>query len=122
MNRIETLERVMDTVETLKAEVVEAKAAGKSIGRMQRKAKLLGIIADLIETYCPDEFTLKTEADLDQALNPKKGKRVVIEVKEGDNALELLQKYGDVKDAWNKIKKACEDKGLTIKGQDIVRA
>lgn len=46
----------------------------------------------------------------------------VIEVHEGDNALELLDKYKDVKDIWNKIKKACDNAGLKIVGSDIVRA
>lgn len=114
MNKFETLERVLDTVETLKQEVAVNKENGKSIGRLQRKAKLLGIIADLIEQYCPDEFTLKTAADLEQALNPKKGKKIVLEINKGDKLMDLLQKYADVKDVYAKIQKACAEKGLKI--------
>ena len=114
MNKFETVERIEDTIATLVAEVKANKEAGKSIGRLQRKAKLLGIIANLIEEYCPDEFTLKTAADLEQALNPKKGKRVVIEVNRGDKVMDLLQKYADVKDLYKKIQTACAEKGLSI--------
>ena len=47
---------------------------------------------------------------------------VTVEVHEGDNALELLDKYKDVKDIWNKIKKACNDAGLKIVGSNVVKA
>lgn len=114
MNKFDTLERVMDTVETLKAEVAAAKDAGKSIGRLQRKAKLLNIIGELIEAYAPEEFELKTAGDLEQALNPKKGKKVVLEVNKGDKLMDLLNKYADVKDVYARIQKTCAEKGLKI--------
>ena len=48
--------------------------------------------------------------------------KIVIEVHEGDNALELLDKYKDVKDIWNKLKKACDNAGLKIVGSSVVKA
>ena len=36
--------------------------------------------------------------------------------------LELLDRYKDVKDIWNKIKKACDDAGLKIVGSNVVKA
>ena len=47
---------------------------------------------------------------------------VVIEVHEGDNVMELLEKYDGVKDIYKKLKKACEDAGLIIDGPTIVKA
>lgn len=47
---------------------------------------------------------------------------VVIEVHEGDNVMELLEKYDGVKDIYKKLKKACEDAGLRIDGPTIVKA
>ena len=47
---------------------------------------------------------------------------VVIEVHEGDNVMELLEKYDGVKDIYKKLKKACEDAGLMIDGPTIVKA
>lgn len=47
---------------------------------------------------------------------------VVIEVHEGDDTLQLLEKYDGVKDVYKKIKKACEDAGLKIEGSTIVKA
>lgn len=47
---------------------------------------------------------------------------VMIEVHEGDDTLQLLEKYDGVKDVYKKIKKACEDAGLKIEGSTIVKA
>lgn len=47
---------------------------------------------------------------------------VVIEVHEGDDVMELLEKYDGVKDIYKKLKKACEDAGLMIDGPTIVKA
>lgn len=47
---------------------------------------------------------------------------IAIEVHAGDSILDILDRYKEVKDIYGKIKKACEEKGLTIKGSEIVRA
>lgn len=47
---------------------------------------------------------------------------VVIEVHEGDDVMELLEKYDGVKDIYKKLKRACEDAGLMIDGPTIVKA
>lgn len=124
MNKTEMTVRLTDTIQTLLAEVASNKEAGKSIGRIQRKAKLLGVIRELIDEYCPEEFTLQvqTAANLEQALNPKKGKKVVFEVKEGDNVIELLDKYNDVKDVYHKLQDAWTAAGLKMVGQVLVKA
>ena len=48
--------------------------------------------------------------------------RTIVKVHEGDNVLDLLDKYKDVKDVYNKIKKACEDSGLVMVGSDVIKA
>lgn len=47
--------------------------------------------------------------------------KIAIVVHEGDNVLELLDKYNNVKDVYNKIKKAAEEAGLKIVGSTIVK-
>lgn len=122
MNKAEISVRLADTIQTLLDEVASNKEAGKSIGRIQRKAKLLGVVKELIEVYAPEEFSLTTAADLEQALNPKKGKKQVLEVKAGDNVIELLDKYNNVKDVYHKLQDAWTAAGLKMVGQVLVKA
>ena len=49
------------------------------------------------------------------------GNRIVIPVKEGDNVLDIMDKHQDVKDIWNRVKKAVSDAGLRIEGSVIVK-
>lgn len=49
------------------------------------------------------------------------GNKIVIDVHEGDNVLVLLDKYNNVKDVYNRIKKAVDEAGLKIEGSSIVK-
>lgn len=63
--------------------------------------------------------------DLDKtvrAIIPQEVKKTIIEVHEGDNVIQLLDKYNNVKDIYKKLMKACDDAGLKIVGQNIVKA
>lgn len=57
-----------------------------------------------------------------RAIIPQEVKKTIIEVHEGDNIIQLLDKYNNVKDIYKKLTKACDDAGLKIVGQDIVKA
>lgn len=115
MTKVTVIEDIINTIEGLTAEIEQAKEAKKTFGRIRRKVQLLGIIQELIEVYCPEEFTLKKQADLMQALNPKKGRRsITIEVNEGDKVMDILTKYADVKDIYKKVQEACAQQGLKI--------
>lgn len=57
-----------------------------------------------------------------RAIIPQEVKKTTIEVHEGDNIIQLLDKYNNVKDIYKKLTKACDDAGLKIVGQDIVKA
>lgn len=82
----------------------------------QAKARLLQIISHLAEGKDLDEVENEWITTITEGV-----KRIVIEVHESDNVLDLLEKYADVKDAYNRIKKACENKGLHIEGSSIVK-
>ena len=68
-----------------------------------------------------EEISEDLEKDV-RAIIPQEVKKTIIEVHEGDNVIQLLDKYSSVKDIYKKLTKACDDAGLKIVGQDIVKA
>lgn len=68
-----------------------------------------------------DKIPENLEKDI-SAIIPQEVKKTTIEVHEGDNIIQLLDKYNNVKDIYKKLTKACDDAGLKIVGQDIVKA
>ena len=68
-----------------------------------------------------EEIPEDLEKDV-RAIIPQEVKKTIIEVHEGDNIIQLLDKYNSVKDIYKKLVKACDDAGLKIVGQDIVKA
>lgn len=68
-----------------------------------------------------EEIPEDLEKDV-RAIIPQEVKKTIIEVHEGDNIIQLLDKYNSVKDIYKKLTKACDDAGLKIVGQDIVKA
>lgn len=68
-----------------------------------------------------EEIPEDLEKDV-RAIIPQEVKKTIIEVHEGDNIIQLLDKYNNVKDIYKKLTKACDDAGLKIVGQDIVKA
>ena len=68
-----------------------------------------------------EEIPEDLEKDV-RAIIPQEVKKTIIEVYEGDNVIQLLDKYSSVKDIYKKLTKACDDAGLKIVGQDIVKA
>ena len=109
------LDAINMKVAELAQQVEEAQKASKSVGRLKRSSRALVVISDLIEEFVDaEEFTFTSEADLQQMIDCKKGKRLDLGIKAGDKIMDLLQKYDGVKDIYNKIKKECDAKGLKI--------
>lgn len=80
-------------------------------------------------TSCLDYMSLngmeEIPEDLEKvvrAIIPQEVKKTTIEVHEGDNIIQLLDKYNSVKDIYKKLTNACNDAGLKIVGQEIVKA
>lgn len=89
-----------------------------------KEFKLWQIITGLLNTM-EDDKEIKINATLQDyfielSQGGKRGTQIIVQ--EGDNVLQLLDKYKDIKDVWNKLKKACDESGLKIVGSDIVRA
>lgn len=124
MTRIEMDMRAQRKVAELEM-LVSVKSGNKNPDyyKTLKEMKLWRIIQALLAMTGDDDVTFNNtimEYFEECSAGIKRG--TVIEVHEGDNALELLDKYKDVKDIWNKLKKACDDAGLKIVGSDIVRA
>lgn len=105
--------------------LVEAKSGNKNPDyyKTLKEMKLWCIIQSLLSMPGDEDVTFNdTIMKYFEECSAGIKRGTVIEVHEGDNALELLDKYKDVKDVWNKLKKACEDAGLKIEGSTIVKA
>ena len=105
--------------------LVEAKSGNKNPDyyKTLKEYKLWCIIQGLLEDMGDGEVHISplTETYFKE-LSAGIKRAVVIEVHEGDDTLQLLEKYDGVKDVYKKIKKACEDAGLKIEGSTIVKA
>ena len=124
MKKNEMLDMAIGKVEEL-GHLVESKSGNKNPDyyKTLKEYKLWCIIQGLLEnmeegdvpiSYLTETYFKECAAGIKRA--------VVIEVHEGDNVMELLEKYDGVKDIYKKLKKACEDAGLMIDGPTIVKA
>lgn len=91
---------------------------GRDIKQLEVIKELLTIIGDKAEVSITTRDVLESLT----TTTSERRARYTIEVNEGDNVLELLEKYKDVKDIYNKIKNAAEKKGLKIAGTSVVKA
>lgn len=105
-------------------QVLVTKAGNKNPDyyKTQKEYRLWMIIYGLLNDMGEGEIHINEDVqkyftELSQGIK----RPIVVEVHEGDNVLELLDKYNGVKDVYNKIKKACADAGLKIEGSSIVK-
>ena len=124
MKKNEMLDMASGKVEEL-GNLVKAKSGNKNPDyyKTLKEHKLWCIIQELLEDMGEGEVHISplTETYFKECAAGIK-RAVVIEVHEGDNVMELLEKYDGVKDIYKKLKKACEDAGLMIDGPTIVKA
>lgn len=124
MKAAEMLTLVQNKVDVC-GKAVLAKSGNKNPDyyKTQKEFRMWKIVQGLLEDMGEGEVHLTEEVQgYFSLLTMGDSNRVVIEVHEGDNVLELLDKYKDVKDVWNKIKKVCDTAGLKIVGSSVVKA
>ena len=124
MKKNEMLDMAIGKVEELD-NLVKAKSGNKNPDyyKTLKEMKLWCIIQSLLSMPGDEDVTLNdTIMKYFEECSAGIKRGVTVEVHEGDNALELLDRYRDVKDIWNKIKKACDDAGLKIVGSNVVKA
>ena len=115
VNKAELLDEIVQKVSELDAQVSSNKSEEKSVGRLKRKARALRVIGSLISTFIEDEeFTFDMEDEMLQMLECKKGKKITFDIKPGDKLMDVLDKYQDVKDVYNKVKKYAESHGMKL--------
>lgn len=124
MNRFEMAMIAQNKVSELDC-LVASKSGNKNPDyyKTLKELKLWCIIQSLLSIPGDEDVTLNdTIMKYFEECSAGIKRAVVIEVHEGDDTLQLLEKYDGVKDVYKKIKKACEDAGLKIEGSTIVKA
>lgn len=124
MKKNEMLNMAISKVEEL-GHLVESKSGNKNPDyyKTLKEMKLWCIIQSLLSMPGDEDVTFNdTIMKYFEECSAGIKRAVVIEVHEGDDTLQLLEKYDGVKDVYKKIKKACEDAGLKIEGSTIVKA
>jgi hypothetical protein len=97
-------------------EAVSKNTRGTQLYKLGRERRVLHLINALL-TQIEDVKLEKDDLDtfvLVTTLSEERANRTSIEVKEGDNILELMQKYEDKKDLQKKLVAACEKAGLKL--------
>lgn len=124
MKKNEMLNMAISKVEEL-GHLVESKSGNKNPDyyKTLKEMELWCIIQSLLSMPGDEDVTFNdTIMKYFEECSAGIKRAVVIEVHEGDDTLQLLEKYDGVKDVYKKIKKACEDAGLKIEGSTIVKA
>ena len=124
MNRIE-MAMIAQNKTTELEYLVESKSGNKNPDyyKTLKEMKLWCIIQALLSMPGDEDVTFNdTIMKYFEECSAGIKRATVIEVHEGDNVLQLLEKYKDVKDAYTKIRKACDNAGLKINGASIVKA
>lgn len=83
--------------------------------KTKREYDLWCVITALLDWTAEDDVPFTEEMEtLFKTLSSLEKKVVKIEVHPGDSLLELLQKYNNVNDVYNKLMKAIADNGFTV--------
>lgn len=122
VNKAELLDEIVSKVSELDAQIKANKDEDKSIGRLRRKARALRVVGSLIATFVEDdEFTFDMEDEMLQMLECKKGKKIVFNIKEGDDILQKMDEYENVKDVYKRIMAQADKMGLKLVGSTLVK-
>lgn len=101
--------------ELLKSDVSENT---KRTQKFQRNKAIhdMRVLNTILHQYAGDEVGFTTEEqkwfDSMVTLTSERKAKYIIEVHEGDNVMELMEKYKEVKDVYHKMMKAADEAGL----------
>lgn len=117
---------VNDKIDELKSQITAMKVnetlskntRGTQLYKLGRERRVLHLINSLISQLGDNNIKLD-KADMDTfvlitTLAGERTERVSVTCQEGDNILDLLQKYADKKDLQNKLATYCEKNGLKL--------
>lgn len=99
-------------------ETLSKNTRGTQLYKLGRERRVLHLINSLVSQLGDNNIKLD-EADMDTfvlitTLVGERAERVSVTCQEGDNILDLLQKYADKKDLQNKLAAYCEKNGLRL--------
>lgn len=122
VNKTALLVEIAQKISELDAQIKAAKDEEKSIGRIRRKVRSLKVVCSLISTFVEDdEFTFDMEDEMLQMLECKKGKRIVFDIKEGDDIIQKMDEYNNVKDVYKRMMAQADAMGLKLVGSTLVK-
>lgn len=114
----EKIDELKTTIANVKVnDTITKNTRGTQLYKLSRERRVLHLIASLIDKLGDDVTLSKDDMDtfiLITTLTSERTVRSSIEVHEGDNILDLLQKYEDKKDLQRKLTAACEKAGLKL--------
>lgn len=99
-------------------ETLSKNTRGTQLYKLGRERRVLHLINSLVSQLGDNNIKLD-EADMDTFVlitTPagERAERVSVTCQEGDNILDLMQKYADKKDLQNKLAAYCEKNGLKL--------
>lgn len=99
-------------------ETLSKNTRGTQLYKLGRERRVLHLINSLVSQLGDNNIKLD-KADMDTfvlitTLAGERAERVSVTCQEGDNILDLLQKYADKKDLQNKLAAYCEKNGLRL--------
>ena len=114
----EKIKELRSSIEAMKTNTVLSKATrGTQLYKMGRERRVLHLVKSLVE-QCDSKLKLQ-EDDMETftlitTLISERAPRSSVECKEGDLITELLIKYKEVRDVYNKLSRYCESHSLIM--------
>jgi hypothetical protein len=114
----EKINELKSTIANLKtSDAVTKNTRGTQLYKLGRERRVLHLINSLLAQLGDNAKLEKDDLDtfvLITTLASERTERTSVEVCEGDNILDLLQKYDGKKDIQRKLMAACEKEGLKL--------
>lgn len=121
MNKKEAIRLCQERINEVKQAVTvlktsDKKSASTQLYQKRKEIKSLTVISELLSLITTDEIKLKSNDDFISLTNLSAERKVyeAVVINEGDALLDILKKYTDRKDIYNKVMNAAEKNGLIL--------
>lgn len=121
MNKKEAIRLCQERINEVKQAVTvlktsDKKSASTQLYQKRKEIKSLTVISELLSLITTDEIKLKSNDDFISLTNLSAERKVyeAVVINEGDALLDILKKYADRKDIYNKVMNAAEKNGLIL--------
>ena len=121
MNKKEAIRLCQERINEVKQAIAvlktsDKKSASTQLYQKRKEIKSLTVISELLSLITSDEVKLKSNDDFISLTNLSSERKVyeAVVINEGDALLDILKKYADRKDIYNKVMNAAEKNGLVL--------